>query len=440
MPNKIIGIPDKSITTVPRQTTFETWEGVIQYHKADKAGPHYDIRIGDSSAGIAHSWSVRELPKPGEKVLAIQQPDHSTSYMDYEGTIEKGYGKGSVEKVFRGKIELLKSEPDKISFNLYDGKKVIRLNLIKVDFGWLLVNSTLTNKSRPDIPMDKPSYPNIEYDKLDFSKPSQVFSPKIDGAHNIVAFRPNKTLEVSSYRPSKGKTGIIDHSYRTNLYKILTPSEFNNTLVRTEIFGVTPEGKVSKSTETSGLLNSEVWKTRESKAKLNNMLIDVIKYKGKDVSKRPYADKLKFMQEISNKISELKMPPLAKTEAEKLLMVNSIAKGKNPLTEEGIVIYDLEKSVPLRAKIRKDIDVHIQDFFPGQGRLADKMVGGFFASRGKGGPPIIRVGSGLSDELRADMFKNPEKYKNRLAKIYIQNEYPSGKVRVPIFKEFRDVL
>ena len=440
MSKKVLGIPDRTVSTNPRQTSFEIWEGAIQHHYAERAGDHYDLRIGDPKTGIAHSWMIRSIPGPGEKVLAVKQPDHSLVYMDYKGKIKKGYGKGEVKRVFRDKIEILKSEPGKISFNLYKGKQTIRLHLIKTNFGWLLLNTTLTTKNRPDIPLKKPKYPSIKFTELSLENQNEIFSPKIDGAHNIISLKKGKPIEVSSYRPAKAKTGIIDHSFKTELYKIIPPPELDKTILRAELYGITPEGKAVKSTITSGILNSEVWKARAQKNKIDNILIDVIKYKGKDISKKPYSEKLKIMQEISDKISELKMPPLAKTSAEKALMVDSIAKKKNPLTEEGIVIYDLKKPIPLRAKIREDIDVYVKDVFPGKGRLQNKMIGGFYVSRTKGGPPLFRVGSGFSDELRREIFLHPEKFKDKLIKIYIQSEYPSGKVRVPIFKEFKEML
>jgi hypothetical protein len=263
-----LGIPDRKVSTEPRKTKFEVWEGVIHRHFAEKAGDHYDLRIGDPKTGKAHSWVVKSIPDPGQKVLAIKQPDHTLPYMDYSGTIKSGYGKGKVTKVFRDKIELLKSEPGKISFNLYRGKNTVRLHLIKTDFGWLLLNGTLTVKSRPDVPLEKPSYKSVDIRNVRFDNPKEVFAPKIDGAHNIISLKRDKAIEVTSYRPSKGKAGIIDHSFRTKLYKIISPSELHNTLIRAELFGVNKKGKILTSTQTAGLLNSEVWKTRASGNKL----------------------------------------------------------------------------------------------------------------------------------------------------------------------------
>lgn len=436
----VLGIPDRTKSTDPRTTKFEIWEGSIQEHSADRAGDHYDIRIGDPQTGIAHSWAVRSIPGPGDKVLAIKQPDHTMGYMDYAGEISSGYGKGKVKKVFRDKIELLKSEPGKISFNLYQGKNTVRLNLIKVGFGWLLVNSTLTTESRQDVPLNKPSYKSISLTGLDLINPNEVFAPKIDGAHNIISLRKDKPIEVTSYRPAKTKAGLIDHSFRTDLYKVIPPPSLNNTLIRAELFGVDDSGKTVKSTDTAGLLNSEVWKTRSSGKTLNNVIFDVIKFKGKSVANAPYKEKLQMLNEISKEIPQLKLPPLAATPEEKKKMVDEISEGKNPLTQEGIVVYNLNASVPLRGKIRQDIDVYVKDTFPGKGRLKNKMVGGFMAARDLKAAPLIRVGSGLSDKLRRNMYLHPDMYKNRLAKIYVQENYPSGKARVPIFKEWRDML
>jgi len=436
--SEVIGIPDVNKKTDPREAQFEEWEGVIHHHMAERAGEHFDLRLGDPKTGIAHSWALRHLPEPGEKTLAIQQPDHSIPYMDFSGVIGPGYGAGKVTKAFRGKVEVLKSNPTKVDFNIYKGHESLRFNLVKTGFGWLLVNSTATDKSRPEIPLYKASYPETQLQGMQVEDGNKLYSPKIDGAHNIISLRKGKPIEVFSYRTSKGPHKIIDHTFRTDLYKTMTPDDVANTILRGEFFGVNSNGKVMSATETGGLLNSEVWKSRATGNKIDNIIFDVVKYKGKNMENSPYAEKIKVLQEISKKVPQLKMAPLATTIPEKEQLMKSILDETHPLTREGVVIYHLDKSIPTKAKVRKDIDVYFVKPFEGKGRLKDNMAGGFLASRKPNGEPIIRVGGGLSDDLRRQMWEHPEKFKGRLAKIYIQHEYPrTGKVRAPNFKEWR---
>ena len=114
---------------------------VIHEHFAKKAGHHYDLRL--ELDGVAKSWVLRkEIPKRGEKRLAIQTFDHPVEYMDFEGEIKEGYGKGIVKIYDKGSYELLKRTENEIKFKMY-GEKVkgtfVLIKFPKVKNGWLLI-------------------------------------------------------------------------------------------------------------------------------------------------------------------------------------------------------------------------------------------------------------------------------------------------------------
>ena len=59
---------------------------------AREAGLHYDLRIQKN--GVLLEWAFRkELPlEPGVKRFGVKQPDHELEWLDFEGTIDNGYG------------------------------------------------------------------------------------------------------------------------------------------------------------------------------------------------------------------------------------------------------------------------------------------------------------------------------------------------------------
>lgn len=89
---------------------------VIQKHDAERAGPHLDFRIEIN--GKAKSWAIKHWPKRiYEKRLAVKQPDHTVSYMDFEGIIPHGeYGAGAVRIKDEGDLEIIHQNKNKITF------------------------------------------------------------------------------------------------------------------------------------------------------------------------------------------------------------------------------------------------------------------------------------------------------------------------------------
>lgn len=99
---------------------------VVHEHAAKKL--HFDLRLEmkqGASSPVLKSWAVPKEPpaEKGVKRLAIQVEDHALEYAKFHGTIEEGYGKGTVKIWDMGKYELVDKKPDKIIFVLH-GKKL----------------------------------------------------------------------------------------------------------------------------------------------------------------------------------------------------------------------------------------------------------------------------------------------------------------------------
>ena len=449
----IIGIPDKGTSTMP--THFDkprVFDISIQEHDAKKAGKHYDIRLSDGN--VAYSWAVRRIPNLNESIGAFKQPDHSPSYMNFSGTIPEGYGAGKVKVVYKGKAEVLSWDSKRLRFNIYDGpfKGEYSLFAAKNPKYWKLMNHTLNKTKHPEIPNSKPKYKEItprDKDKLEelLSDPNWVASEKIDGAHVTISVLPGANrLRIASYRPTERKTGIIDHTWKfEKLLDYKPPKELQGTILRAEAFAM-KDGKPVSARTLGGILNSNTWKARkEQKDKpLILALLDVVKYKGKDMEDAPYEEKLKILRKILTKLPKGSaiIPVSAYTKDEKIQLLQAIKKlNKNVHTKEGVVFWNRkEGKPPIKMKYRPDYDIYVRGFFEGTGRLKNKGVGGFYYSWSPEGPIVGRVGTGLSDRLRQDMLRHPEKYIGRVALVRALERYQAkhnknepGALRAPSF-------
>lgn len=116
---------------------------VIQLHKAEKAGDHFDLRL-ENDKGSMTSWVIpkNHLPKNKEKLLAIKTENHPISYMDFKGIIPEGYGKGKVSIHDSGVYEEIEKESSKIVFKLNGKKEKGTYVLFKTNKNyWLLMKS-----------------------------------------------------------------------------------------------------------------------------------------------------------------------------------------------------------------------------------------------------------------------------------------------------------
>lgn len=441
------GLPSKTNKEIPRISSPEIWRMAIQSHKANVAGAHYDLRIVDDKTGKAYSWATRYLPtNPGDKVLAKLQPVHTAEYSTWSGRIESGYGAGTVKLFDQDKIELTKADPEHLTFNVYktngDTERYALIHTGGDDY--LFMNTTPTRKTRPEVPDTKPSYKSLAISQLDPTKSDEIWSPKIDGALNAFVLQSGKPIETYSYRPSvKSDVKLIDHTYRLPYYKTSVPRGLKgHTVLLGEVFARDHHGEALPSADTSARLLSNVWRSRElqKQGPLDSVVYNILRYQGRDVSQKPYKEKLELLKRVTSAVPQLKLAPLAVTTEQKTQLLKDIVGKQHPLSREGVAIYNLAHHTPMKAKVTEDYDVHIRDVFPGEGKYKDVGAGGFTYSHSPEGPIAGRVGGGFSDEQRIDMLKNPEKYKGQVARVFAQQQLPSGALRMAIFKDLRPEL
>jgi len=125
------GLPDQRVMTPIRPNDIgDPFSLAIQKHKTDRQNgrAHYDMRLVDEESGIAHSWAIPKARLPGrkgEKLLAVQQPDHTADYATgFQGRIPEGqYGAGTVTTKTPHPADILKADLSSIIFQVMNGRK-----------------------------------------------------------------------------------------------------------------------------------------------------------------------------------------------------------------------------------------------------------------------------------------------------------------------------
>jgi hypothetical protein len=449
------GLPEKDkITKLPSIKEPKLWEFSAHPHQAEKAGLHIDMRLGNPETGVAHSFVVpkAEFPKPGSHVRIIPTSDHTLEYMDFTGKIPSGYGKGDVLKGRREKAEVHHANSGdeagtKVRFNLYGSSAPEEYSIRKDKDGrWFLHNKTQTRERRPDLPSSKPTYKEIDFDKVDPDKSDQVIMPKFDGAHTIVDLQAGRSPRLFSYRPArKSYSGLIEHTHK--LPKVLmttVPKDLDGTLLRAETIAV-KDGKALPAQTIGGLLNSKVLESREKQkalgAELRVIPFDVVRFKGKDSGSLSFETKREILERVQAHLPSFEAAPLARTPEDKRRLLEDIKAGRHGGTKEGVVVVDINRGTsPVgdrvsKAKLLPDHDVYIRDVHPAvdsSGKPHDR-VGAVGYSWTTDGPVVGRFGGFKHDEAK-DMLAHPEKYVGRVAKVRASKVFGSDTDKGALFQ------
>lgn len=133
------GIPaSRKIHNIP-QIKNKAWQMAIQRHDAEKAGPHWDLRLVDPKSGRAHSFAIPKMIFPeGKKInLAIQQPTHTADYATtFEGDIPAGtYGAGTVKMHTNEPINVIKANANRIQFEREGGDRFMLFRMRDKNWG-----------------------------------------------------------------------------------------------------------------------------------------------------------------------------------------------------------------------------------------------------------------------------------------------------------------
>jgi DNA ligase D-like protein (predicted 3'-phosphoesterase) len=131
---------------------------VVQQH--DATSLHFDLRL--EIGGVLRSWAVPKGPSldPAVRRLAVPVEDHSLSAGEFEGRHEQApRGSGAVIIWDEGVLDILRDEPDHLTFVLHGEKLDGRFGLTKTgERRWILVKAN-DEHARPgsDVVSEQPT-------------------------------------------------------------------------------------------------------------------------------------------------------------------------------------------------------------------------------------------------------------------------------------------
>lgn len=421
------GLPDKN-AYAPITNSRGITRLVFQRHKA--TSDHYDMRLLEGDK--LHSWVTRKLPGEADKILMIQQPTHRSDYIDFEGEIKAGYGKGTVKKVYDKPVDVLNANNERLHFVTDEGE----FNAIHVkDKNWLLVRNTNTI---PGATTTKPPLKDVDISALNANDNDTVWQPKVDGGHTIFRLHSDKINRIHSYQTSAKDGKVIEHTHQVpHLRDAKVPKDLDGVEIRGELYARNQGDGPLPAEEIGGMLNSNIFKSREKQALRGRLQSYAFKIKtwknGEDVENAPYSRQLQMLDELSKKVPEFPAPETAHTASEKQSLLNRISGKTHPDTVEGIVEWHLHKpgGDPRKAKIFDKHEVVIRNIFKADSKTP--MAGGFEYSWTKDGPVVGRVGTGFSAVERKRMFTHPHEFVGKIARVQSQQIFASGAMRAPSY-------
>ena len=412
-----IPVHQKNASALPVVKKRETWQMAIQ-----EQGPGVSLRL-KAPSGQALSWRIQGgMPLVGGMPVAAVEGSSATG-----------------KSLLKTDVEVFHAGSGKLKFNHYKGSNHDEYVLKRKGTGWQLRNTTAHKGTMPNMP--KPKYKEKKKEGLlDPTDETHVWGPKVDGSHNVFHLRKGQAIRAFSHRSSKrNRSGLLEHSHKVpGLMDKKVPDHLDGTVIRAEIFARSRmTGRPLSAESVAGMLNSGVRKSRAAQAAqapLEVSTFDVARYRGVDMSTAPYSEKLRVLHKVQKEYPLLKATPVARTKVEKLKLLEDVKGGTHPLTEEGIVEWNLHKGVkPVKWKIKPDMDLEIVGTFKTKGgKYSGTHVGGILVKGKKG--VVSRVGTGFDDKFRRLAYERPDLIKGRVARITSMGAYPSGKLRVPSFQ------
>lgn len=387
------------------------------------------------------SGYLKVFPHLGEKTGWVRQPEHYFNEVPNPSFIATGYGAGTTKVLKHGSCYVMVSDSGAmhVIFEDIDGvytfietkdNQVIMMR--KHHDGHWIGKHKMNSADSPDAFFDDPNY---------------AFFIKKDGAavEWEVYKAPNgkKYLRVWSYRPNAriakevGHHTQIEHTYRLWMCDKPMPDDMPVGRGRGELWCGGPNGRIHVAI----IMNSSHYNARNSGYRPYLYVHDVTHYEGRDVSHYSYGEKVEMMEHMHSVDNRMKVPEYAVTPKEKRALWE---RAKKEDAVDGVIAWRFMEpdSKPVKIKFTTDKEgwhaATIIDVVPQKGEHADKYA--YPVLENSEGVQFQASGKGLSNEIKADMYENPDKYIGQEVRYSADSHFEqTGKPFQPTIKEMDTV-
>ncbi len=410
------------------------------------------------------------LPNEGQKVLAIENEPHEVN--DFNGKIEEGYGKGTKTLLLTDSVIVKmdgRTSVQKINYHVHDadvagkhfdlvvtgikpGVKQWELNIPRGEFKGRYAFVTtpngqiVTRMSDNGIRMPKPDYTLRKEDLLTALDPSKVIiERKIDGSLGNAAIKDQRVMFRShrdggeTYYDKLPALEWIKNESSFMASRALYPGpSLTGTVFQGEL--VHPDG----AARVSGILNSLAPNARviqQQRGSVRYYVWDIIKFKGRDVSAKPYAERRALCEQLVREIRSVN---------KNYDIVEKMELGETPMgfysrvinsplpMGEGIVIKPIDGAQKWdKIKMTGFGYFKLKDILPGEGKYANS-VGRLVVENTENGARG-EVGSlSVPDEFRQWIWNHKDDLVGQTVKVRSQEVTARGVPRAGVFYGFHN--
>lgn len=241
-----IHAPQEGLKPLPAIKKPITTRYVIQRHFAKRAGEHFDLRLMINGRGISFAIPKHRMPKNGENLLAVLQPDHIEEYFDFEGEIPefteagtgwfggilkllgfnvgelvRNKGAGLVEIFAAGEADVISCDSGKVVFELPDGPAAGRYVMINTEGGprgdhWILRSfpPVVAQATKPQVRLLGKRSEDYSSKAVKAFEDGLLMEEKVDGACAGWQVDKDGRVELTSPRLSKTTGGVIRYTHK----------------------------------------------------------------------------------------------------------------------------------------------------------------------------------------------------------------------------------